>query len=238
MAGIFLQARWTDLIMANYEVDPALLKPYLPHGTELDLFEGRCYVSLVGFMFEETKMLGMKIPFHVDFEEVNLRFYVKRKHQNQWRRGVVFLKEIVSKPAITFVANTLYSENYATHPTYSYKHRTEEKLTVSYTWGRGKNKNELRFISNNKKYPLVAGSKEEFITEHYWGYAKGKKHTVEYAVEHPQWNILGCHEYTISCRFGHLYGTEFAFLENAKPASVFMAEGSEIIVRKGTKFTS
>jgi uncharacterized protein YqjF (DUF2071 family) len=223
--------------MANYEVDPTSLLPYLPSGTELDLFEGKCYVSLVGFMFEETKMLGVKIPFHVNFEEVNLRFYVKRKYKDEWRRGVVFLKEIVRKPAITFVANTLYSENYATHPTYSFKERKEEMFTVSYKWGWGKNKNEIRFVSDNKRYPLIPGSKEEFITEHYWGYAKGRNHTMEYAVEHPCWEIMGCREYTINCYFGKVYGKEFTYLEKEKPSSVFMAGGSDIIVRKGVKFT-
>lgn len=112
----FLKAEWRKLALANYIIDQKLLVKYLPAGTELDLWNGNCYVSLVGFMFVNTKLLGIKIPFHTNFEEVNLRFYVKRFDQGEWKRGVVFIKEIVPKPALTFVANTVYNENYETLP--------------------------------------------------------------------------------------------------------------------------
>lgn len=235
MAGVFLQAQWKNLIMANYAIEPSLLLPYLPAGTELDFYKSICYVSLVGFMFENTKMLGVKIPFHVNFEEVNLRFYVKRKQGNEWRRGVVFLKEIVSKPAITLVANTLYNENYATFPTSNYRRQQADGFTIGYKWGYGKNKHEIACSTTGNKFPFAAGSKEEFITEHYWGYAKGKKYTTEYAVEHPSWMVYEATDYSIKCDFGKLYGQEFKHLEKEKPSSVFMAEGSDIIVRKGSK---
>ncbi len=234
--GVFLKAEWNNLIMANYEVPRDLLLPFLPKFTELDLFEGKCYVSLVGFLFENTKMLGIKIPFHVNFEEINLRFYVKYKSGNEWRRGVVFIKEIVSKSAITFVANTLYNENYVTLSTAYYKSQKETDTTVGYIFGNKKDDlNEINYTTNNKKYPLVKGSKEEFITEHYWGYAKAENHTVEYAVEHPAWEIFECSNYSVNCSFGSLYGEQFGFLNKKEPSSVFMAEGSEIVVRKGTK---
>ena len=70
----FLTAKWHDLIMANYEVDPSLLEPRLPAGTSIDLNEGKCFVSLVGFMFLDTRVLDFLVQFHVNFEEVNLRF--------------------------------------------------------------------------------------------------------------------------------------------------------------------
>ena len=44
-----------------------------------------CYVSLVGFMFKNTRLLNIPIPFHTDFEEVNLRFYVKHFDGNEWK---------------------------------------------------------------------------------------------------------------------------------------------------------
>src|SRR4029079_1533831 len=108
----FLTAKWNDLIMANYEVDPALLGPRLPAGTTLDLHEGRCFVSLVGFMFLDTRVLGFPVPFHVNFEEVNLRFYLKRELETEIRRGVVFIKEIVPRFAIATVARVMYGEPY------------------------------------------------------------------------------------------------------------------------------
>lgn len=135
----FLTAEWRRLALANYEVDPAMLKPYLPYKTELDFYNGCCYASLVGFMFKNTKVLGIKVPGHVHFEEVNLRFYVRFKENNIWKRGVVFVKEIVPKHAITFVANTLYNEAYETR---KMSHIWEEKdndLITTYHW---KNKND------------------------------------------------------------------------------------------------
>lgn len=74
----FLKAEWRRLALVNYIIDKHLLVKYLPAGTELDLRNGNCYVSLVGFMFINTRLLGLRIPFHKNFEEVNLRFCVKR----------------------------------------------------------------------------------------------------------------------------------------------------------------
>src|SRR5258708_33955012 len=89
---VFLSAEWRDLVMLNYAVDPALLHQYVPSGTALDSFEGKIYVSLVGFRFCRTKMFGaISVPFHANFLEVNLRFYVRRREGSGDRRGVVFI---------------------------------------------------------------------------------------------------------------------------------------------------
>src|SRR5579875_2618177 len=115
MPSPFLTAEWRHLIMAQYEVPAATLAPYLPSGVELDLFRGACYVSLVGFLFDRVRIKGIAIPFHTRFEEVNLRFYVRRTGPDgASRRGVVFIREFVPRAAITLVANALYQEPYAT----------------------------------------------------------------------------------------------------------------------------
>ncbi len=116
MSPSFLTAEWRNLLMANYKIEPSILKKYLPCGTELDSFNNVHYVSLVGFLFKNVKLKGLSIPYHRHFEEVNLRFYVRYKKELQWKRGVVFIKEIVPKRMITFVANNIYKEKYATHP--------------------------------------------------------------------------------------------------------------------------
>ena len=130
----FLKAEWRKLAIANYELDPALLKKYIPSKTELDLWNGTCYVSLVGFMFLNTKLLGLPIPFHRNFEEVNLRFYVRHNHNGEWKRGVVFIKEIVPKPALTFVANTIYKEHYQTMKMSHSWSELEDHRSVEYNW--------------------------------------------------------------------------------------------------------
>ena len=117
--------------MANYIVDPAVLTPYLPNKTELDLFNGNAYVSLVGFMFTNSRILGFKIPFHVNFEEVNLRFYVRYNDNGIWKRGTVFIKEIVPKPAISFIANTVYHEKYDTKRMKHTTSQTANEISLS-----------------------------------------------------------------------------------------------------------
>jgi uncharacterized protein YqjF (DUF2071 family) len=235
MARAFLTAEWRKLAMANYIVDPALLQRYLPYKTELDMWNNACYVSLVGFMFVNTRLLGFRIPFHSTFEEVNLRFYVRYKDVDGWKRGVVFIKEIVPKRALTFIANSIYKENYETMPMMHRWETTGSNLTVEYRW-KLKEWNSLEVKCASEAIAIAAGSEEEFITEHYWGYTKiGEQRTSEYGVEHPRWEVYPVQDYAIHVGFGNVYGNQFEFLKNETPASVFLAEGSEIIVREGMK---
>ena len=232
----FLTAEWRKLIMANYSVDPSILRQYLPAQTELDFWNGKCYVSLVGFLFKNVKVKGIKIPFHVNFPEVNLRFYVRYMDNNDpiaigWKRGVVFISEIVPKPAIVFVANTIFKEHYLSLPMrYNWKNDKED-LLVRYEWKKNKKWNSIGVTADSKAIALQAGSEEEFITEHFWGYsAISATQTNEYHVEHPRWNIYPVNEYSIDCDFENLYGESFRHLTDRKPDSVFMAEGSDIAV--------
>jgi uncharacterized protein len=228
----FLTAKWNDLIMANYEVDPALLSSRVPAGTELDLHEGRCYVSLVGFMFLETRVIGFFVPFHINFEEVNLRFYVKRITNSEVRRGVVFIKEIVPRLAIATVANVLYGEPYES---WSMSNRRDSR-TVCYEWQKGDLANRLSVERGELLGVPADDSHDSFIIEHYWGYTdRGNRRTDEYKVEHPKWNLFSARNEVIDVDFGAVYGREFAFLSDQKPHSVVLAAGSEISVYKGDK---
>jgi uncharacterized protein YqjF (DUF2071 family) len=227
----FLTAEWRKLAMANYVVEPALLQPYLPAKTEIDLWNGQCFVSVVGFMFHNTRVKGIKIPFHVNFEEINLRFYVRYGE----KRGVVFIKEIVSRPAISFVANKIYNENYETLPTYHSWIATPAVLNVEYRWKKVE-WNFLRVSTEKTPVHIVPGSQEEFITENYWGYTKaGNDHAFEYEVQHPRWQIYPVRTYSLQVDFENIYGPAFGFLSKQKPASVLLAEGSAISVLKSQK---
>lgn len=228
----FLTARWKDLIMANYEVDAAVLAPRVPSGTELDLDSGKCFVSLVGFMFLDTRVLGVAVPLHVNFEEVNLRFYVKRVVDGEVRRAVCFAKEIVPRLAIATVARVLYGEPYEC---WKMDHKRTASM-VSYSWsGKGRSNKLSVNIGESIGVP-PGGSHGEFIIEHYWGYAARSGGRVdEYKVEHPKWELFAANEPQIDVDFGSVYGDEFAFLTFAKPYSVLLAKGSEIGVFKGNR---
>jgi uncharacterized protein YqjF (DUF2071 family) len=229
----FLTANWQKLIMANYEIDATQLKTLIPAGTEADTWNGNTYVSLVGFLFGNTRVRGWRIPFHVNFPEVNLRFYVRYKENHEWKRGVVFVKEIVPRPAITFVANSLFNERYITLPMkYSIQYDNPE-LAVSYHWKYKNAWHSLSAQANTAKQPLVSGSKEEFITEHFWGYSSLREGiTGEYRVEHPRWDVYPVQRHEVHCDFESLYGKQFGGLYAQQPVSVFLAEGSEVAVYK------
>lgn len=236
MARTFLSAEWHNLIMANYTIDPSLLKPYLPSHTELDTFKGEHYVSLVAFLFKDVKVLGIRFPFHSNFEEVNLRFYVRYKENNIWKRGVVFMKEIVPRRMITFIANTLYGENYSTHVMKHNWQQTKNELHVNYEWKVNDKWNHVKCTAQSEAEVIIEGSAEEFITEHYWGYTFiNDQYTGVYEVAHPKWKIHAVTSYDIDCDTKTLYGAAFEETLNQAPRSVFLAEGSPVKVMKGAK---
>jgi uncharacterized protein YqjF (DUF2071 family) len=235
MQKAFLQAEWRRLAMANYAVDKSLLTKYLPYKTEIDSWNNTCYISLVGFMFLNTRIKGFKIPFHINFEEVNLRFYVRHHDGRESKRGVVFIKEIVPKPALTFIANSIYKENYETMAMGHSWDTKDDSLAVEYRWKK-KSWHSLKVIADKDPSAIADGSEEEFITEHYWGYTQiNDKSSSEYQVEHPRWQVYKVREFFINVDFSSVYGYDFAFLAYEKPISVFLAEGSEIIVRGARK---
>ncbi|NRT15019.1 hypothetical protein HNP99_001366 [Flavobacterium sp. 28A] len=227
----FLKANWTNLALINYEVNASLLEKYIPKGTEIELYNGKCYVSLVGFMFENVKILGFKIPFHVNFEEVNLRFYVKRFEDGKWKRGVVFIKEIVPKPALTFVANTVYKEHYQTLPMKHSVLQNADSNNYEYQWKTNEKWNSILIETEKTALDIAIDSEAEFITEHYFGYTKiTETKTFEYEVKHPRWQQLKVINHKIDVDFNTTYGNEFDFLKNSIPTSVIFAKGSEISV--------
>lgn len=240
MAFTFLSAEWRNLIFANYEIDRRVLEPLVPYGTELDEFNGVCYGSLVGFYFQRVRLFGaIAVPFHQEFEEFNLRFYVRRKTETGWKRGVVFVKEIVPKMAITLVAKTLYGEPYATHPMRHCWQQTGDTQEIQYDWKVGSDWNHIRVLADLTGHSLVPDSEEAFITEHYWGYTKrssgqsGAGRTSEYEVVHPQWSIYPVRDYSVRCDIPKLYGPAFAPFFKQPPHSIFLADGSAVTIQSG-----
>ena len=230
--GVFLTAEWRNLALVNYEVDPDVLAPYAPSGTEIDVWEGRCYVSVVGLQFLKTKLLGVPIPFHRNFPEVNLRFYVRREVDGILRRGVVFIKEIVPLRAVTWVARAVYDENYVTLPM---RHEITSDSYL-YEWKTNSTWNRLSVKTRGEWSVPDLDSEASFVAEHYWGYAAQRDgSTLEYQVEHPRWRIAQADEVEYECDVAGLYGQEFVEPLSREPVSAFMAEGSGVVVRRGVR---
>lgn len=227
-----IKAQWRKLILANYTIDPKVLASYLPFKTEFDHWDNHCFVSLVGFMFMDTTVLGIKFPFHIHFEEVNLRFYVRRRQDETWKRGVVFIKEIVPLPGITLVANTVYHEHYQNMPMKHTLNIAPDVLNVEYKWKKQK-WHSLGITTDASPIEMSKDSEQMFFTDQHWGYTKiNSGLTKVYEVAHPDWTYYNTKNYKIEVDFGSIYGQEFSFLTDQKPYSVFLAEGSEISLRK------
>ncbi len=231
----FLTARWVHLAMLNYEVDPSLLEERVPPGTDLDSFAGGTFVSMVGFQFLDTRVLGLPIPFHRNFDEVNLRFYVRHSASDGIRRGVVFVKEIVPRAAIAWVARRIYNENYVALPM---DHEDEvghaAEPRVAYRWSHAGRSHHLAVRVGGSPYLPDETSEESFISEHYWGYARQRNGTtLEYRVEHPRWRVWRARQAELDCDIAALYGAEFAPYFSGPPSSAFLAEGSAVTVRRG-----
>jgi uncharacterized protein YqjF (DUF2071 family) len=233
----FLKAKWKNLLMLNYEVDPAVLQPYLPPGTELDLWKGRALASMVGFMFLDTSVLGIKWPWHINFEEVNLRFYVRHFDGKEWKRGAVFVSEIVPRSTIVLIANNLYKEHYRALPMrHSVIPANHNCTQFSYEWKLKGQWNKLAATVSNDYKDIQSGSAEEFIFEHYWGYnGLSTIETIEYQVEHISWQVAEVKDYVFNADVVALYGEKLAPFLKREPYSAFFANGSEISVRMGEK---
>jgi uncharacterized protein YqjF (DUF2071 family) len=252
----FLSARWQALAMLNWRIDPTVLEPLVPAGTELDFHAGKTYVSMVGFLFLDTRLLGWPVPLHRNFEEVNLRFYVRREVNGEVRRGVSFVKEIVPKWAIATTARWCYNEPYVALPmrheitgplrdsiqasgrrkppgNANLSDQPNSTASVRYAWHFANRWNSLSLNYSGAPAPLVAGSLEEFIAEHYWGYCPQRDGgTVEYQVEHPPWHVWQGLEPQFDCEIAQLYTPRFADLLCHPPTNAFLADGSAVAVMK------
>ena len=234
---VFLSAEWRDLVMLNYEVDPEILRRYVPVGVELDAFAGRTFVSLVGFQFLRTKLCGfLAVPFHSNFDEVNLRFYVRRREGGEVRRGVVFVRELVPRMAIARFARLMYSEKYDSCPMWHRIARNADGLAAEYSWTWRGGQFRLRAQASGAPSPVAEGTLESFITEHYWGYsAKSVDQSIEYRVSHDPWRVWAIKDTGFEGDGRALYGSGFGEILGRTPDSAFIAAGSPVLVHMGRR---
>ena len=212
----------------------------MPDGTELDDWHGRTFVSVVGFLFLNTRVLRLPIPFHRNFEEVNLRFYVRRRGPEGWRRAVVFVRELVPRAAIAFTARTVYGERYMAVPMTHAIERSHggdgPPTRVTYGWRFNGRENRIDVRVHGDARALEPGSQEEFIAEHYWGYTRGRDGATRvYRVEHAPWRVWTAVDAGLDCDAAGLYGSQFVDCLGATPASVYLADGSPVTVFSGVR---
>jgi uncharacterized protein YqjF (DUF2071 family) len=243
-----LTAQWRDLLLLNFTAPVAAIEPLVPRGTKPDLHDGQAWLSVVGFRFHETRLLRVPVPRHTHFDEVNLRFYVRRVVGDEARRGVVFIREIVPRHAVALIANRWYNENYVTRRMRSSISMAGASLapgdSLEYSWRS--NSSLFRFRSPEARWnsmaarvaaPLAlpaAGSLDEFLVEHYWGYVRGRDgQTREYRVAHPPWRVARAENAAWDCDVPSTYNTPLAQYLSVPPAVTLIAEGSRVEVFAG-----
>jgi uncharacterized protein YqjF (DUF2071 family) len=238
MKNVFLTAEWRDLVMLNYETTPAVLRDFVPRGTELDAFDGKALVSLVGFRFLRTRLFGaITVPFHVNFDEINLRFYVRRRDESgEVRRGVVFIREVVPRWVIALIARLAYNEHYSCH---AMRHRVSADgagIRAKYEWRVDRKWIGLHAEADGAPALPADGSIEQFISEHYWGYSRQRDgSTVEYQVTHPQWRVWRSRSAGFEGDCAPMYGPKFGEVLTRPPDSAFIADGSKVSVFAGKR---
>jgi uncharacterized protein YqjF (DUF2071 family) len=229
----FLTAAWRHLVMLNYAVSPSLLRPLVPAGTTLDSFHDTYYASVIGFLFLDTRVLGIPIPNHRNFEEVNLRFYVRRDVDGETRRAVTFVREFVPRRAIAAVAHAAYNEPYTAVPM---RHDVSlstngDPRRVQFSWRTDHSWTTVAAEAEGAGMVPPADSFESFIAEHYWGYTRQKDGgTVEYEVRHPPWRVWKARDATLTGAVAQSYGPAWAAALAAEPSSAFIADGSPVTV--------
>lgn len=238
--SVFLTAQWRHLAMLTYEVPPSVLRPYIPPGTELDTWDGKAFVTVVGFLFDQVRLLGWAIPGHQEFVEVNLRGYVRRRGPDGWRRGVVFVRELVPLMTLAVAARLAYHERYLALPMWHQQlpgSRTSDSSdTLEYAWRFRGRWNHLWVRTRGELSEPAPGSLEAFIVEHHWGYARiGRRSCLEYHVEHPPWRVQPVMSCSLDCDVSGLYGAAFGELLTRAPSGVLVAEGSAVVVRRGVR---
>jgi uncharacterized protein len=227
--------------MLNFEVPAGLLRPLVPRGTELDTWDGATVASVVGFRFLDTRVLGVPVPGHRHFDEVNLRFYVRRRGENgDWRRAVVFVRELVPRRAIAFVARRLYNEPYTAVPMrheLDMEHAADgQPGRAAYAWRLADRWHRLEVRTRGRPTQPDPASEAAFITEHYWGYTVQRDGGCkEYRVEHPPWRVWEAEAAQLDCDVQAAYGAGFAECLGDPPRSSFLAEGSAVRVHRGRR---
>jgi len=222
----FLTAEWRNVLGVTYVADEALLEPHLPRGAQIDTLEGAPRVSVVAFQFLHTHVRGVPIPLHVNFREINLRFYV-RLHG---RRAVVFIREFVPRPAISIVARLAYNEPYRTVRMRDEVLARHGQIGVRHRFGPGL-RNRLEAWADPEPVVPAEDSAAYWLTHHELGVGRGRDGSARfYEVDHPVWALHEVRSLDMELDFAALYGPQWAFLAYAEPSHVTLAAGSGVSI--------
>ena len=224
-----LATEFRKVALINYIVPPEILDKYLPKHTEPDLYNGNCYISLVGFHVHNLKLNDIKLPVIKDFEEIDLQIYVKRFNGASWVKGVVVISRIFEQPGLTVLTNTIFKTNYNSYPTRGEVKQTEEQLEVKYSWEYKDISQSFSVISSHLAAPYDKNSEAAFLLDRPFGFIKaGEEETYQYTINHASWHLYTVEEYSVDVDFSRQFDPTFNILNSRVPQSVMLTEGSSV----------
>lgn len=224
---LFMSCSWTNLLYVNFRIDAKLINALLPKDLEADLFDGFAILSFVGFRFTDARLLGIKIPFHQKFPEINLRTYVKSK-KNPTEKGIYFISEMVPKFMTYFVGKFIFGEPFS-------RINVQEILNENSFGYKIENKNEgleMSAILSQNLNEQIKNKEEEFIVDRVFAFCgKANKKSKKYEVQHPKWNLMKAENSNyIFSNLSHISKLLNNFLQGATPSSIFATDGSAVDV--------
>jgi uncharacterized protein YqjF (DUF2071 family) len=190
-------------------------------------------LSLVAFHFADNRVLGVPIPFAREYDQINLRFYVRRRLEDGgWRRGVVFLRELAPAKPVVAGARFVYGERYDCVPVTA---RVRPPGAAGTRGGRAvyrwRDRHQVHRLAVDFHGPAALpgpGSLEDFLTDRHFGYVSAERATREYRVDHPPWRVWPATDARLSHGIADAFGRRFERALDRAPLSAFVAEGSRM----------
>jgi len=232
--GGLASSEWRDLILLSYAVEPAVLAPYVPAGTVLDLYRGKAWLSLMALFSQKTRILGLPLLWQNDFSQIHLRFYVRRHAHGEQRHGSAYLNELVPNPALALMGRVLYDEHFVTVPVHHKVSLEGDQLRVRYFWKAERGWERVGVTAKvGPPKAIEEGSLEEFLAHRLWGYTTQRSGTTyEVKLSHPRWQIHPVEKSDLRLRSMDYFGEPFHYILEREPDSAFLARGSHVKIRR------
>ena len=233
-------AEWREIVVINFEIDPKLLRNFIPPKTELDFFNETSFVTLMARACKNVKPYGWPIVFAKSIDQILLRFYVKRKVGDTWRRGVCLIRDYLPKRKASFFLNWMFKHSFTQVPIKRTSSNFESGLptqlpTVEYQWTTGDYVNHIKVNARSQMRQQEQETKESFVLDHHYGYTVKEGKTYEYYVEYSPWAMWDAQSGSFDCDTENVFGRPFVRALKQRPASVFLARGSDVIIYRPTE---
>lgn len=218
----FLTTLWGYQWFQTWEVEPDLLLPYLPHKIGLYTERQKAIVSIVASFFENTKVKGIQVPFHVSFPQIDLRFYVEHKNS----LGIGFIKQIVPRYCISLWANRIFNEKYVTLPLEFQRLNHENGFLAFYKLWNKKQYNSIEIFSTNDLKPL----EHDLYNDLKWGFSNDSyKNLLRYRIEAGEtYQTFNEVEASINFEYDKLFGNQWGFLKKHEPIHSFFLAPNKV----------